>query len=203
MIENRSAVEYLRDTFGRGPHEHEHNCAGSLGYGWVHYGLIRAMRPERVLAIGSRHGFIPACMAAALKDNRHGRMDFVDANYNVTTDGEQAAGGQGWWTTHSFGDLDGVTDMHLMRTDKFFPTCKHQYAYIHIDGGHTYDIAKYDFAESARRLAPDGVIAMHDAINQTHPTNEGPGRVIQDVACEWDIIRFPGTYGLVIMQRKP
>ena len=39
-----------------------------LGYGWLHYGFIRQLKPKRVLCVGSRYGFIPAVLDLELID---------------------------------------------------------------------------------------------------------------------------------------
>ena len=59
-----------------------------LGYGWIHYGLIRLIKPKRVLVVGSRYGFIPAVCALGCRDNKIGVVDFVDAGYDQTTKNE-------------------------------------------------------------------------------------------------------------------
>src|SRR5258708_29618992 len=64
-------------------HNADNTC---LGFGLLHYAFLRNLRPDFALAIGSRYGFIPACMALALKANGKGRLHFVGANYNDQID---------------------------------------------------------------------------------------------------------------------
>ena len=202
------AVSWIRATFGQWADEgsdslhadREHEAQGSLGYGWVHYGHVRALRPDRVLAIGSRHGFIPSILAVAVQDNGIGSVDFVDANYSWS-DGDAAFDGRGWWTDHSFGPLDPWVSMHLMRTDQFFPALPPEvrYGYIHVDGGHDEATARYDIEQSIARLAPGGLLAVHDSHAVEFPVRQ----MVNDLqASGCQVHEYPGRWGLSILQRS-
>jgi predicted O-methyltransferase YrrM len=142
----------------------------SLGFGLLHYAFVRNLRPDFALAIGSRYGFIPACLALALKANGKGRLHFVDANYNDQTDHyAKAYGGSGHWSRpveELFGALQLYEwiDLFIERTDAFFPRTAAQYGYIYIDGNHSYEGIEYDLAQAVQRLLPGGIVAMHDAL---------------------------------------
>jgi predicted O-methyltransferase YrrM len=45
----------------------------NLGFGFVYYGLVRALRPQHVVVIGSGYGFSVVCLALGLKDNAWAR----------------------------------------------------------------------------------------------------------------------------------
>ena len=184
-LENLEVVDALKAAYAfDGGAEREHNSTkDSLGFGLLHYALTRNLQPDYALAIGSRYGFIPACIALALKANGKGRLHFVDANYDDQTDQfSKAYGGTGHWKGQPqqlFGTLQlhEWIDLFLERTDSFFPRSAVAYGYVYIDGNHSYEGVKYDFAEALRRLAPGGVIAIHDAlvdgINGAAPTDPG------------------------------
>ena len=70
----------------------------NLGFGFVYYGLVRALRPRHVLVIGSGFGFSVVCLALGLKDNHRGRLTFVDPSYSVFKDGPfRTVGGTAQW----------------------------------------------------------------------------------------------------------
>ena len=72
---------------------------GNLGFGFLHAGFINTLKPERVLCVGSRQGYIPAVCALACKYNHYGHVDFVDAGYDA---GEPDNwGGTGFWKKRS------------------------------------------------------------------------------------------------------
>jgi methyltransferase family protein len=86
LISIKTAKKLIR-IYARKDNWHELDYkSGNLGYGWIHYGLIRALKPDRVLVIGSRYGFIPAICALACKDNRKGMVEFVDVGYDQAAD---------------------------------------------------------------------------------------------------------------------
>lgn len=50
----------------------------NLGFGHILYGITRAMRPRKVVAIGSKAGFAPLCLAKGLADNLGSRITRID-----------------------------------------------------------------------------------------------------------------------------
>jgi predicted O-methyltransferase YrrM len=148
-----------------------HNGGESqLGFGLIHYALIRNLRPENALVIGSRYGFVPACVALGLKANGAGRLSFVDANYDDRKDGYATAyGGVGYWSkplSETFGalDLHPWVDVFLERTETYFERVTTKFEYIYIDGNHCYEGVKYDCEQALLRLKPGGLLAFHDAM---------------------------------------
>ena len=74
----------------------------NLGFGFIYYGLVRALRPKNVLVIGSGYGFSVVCLALGLKDNTRGRLRFVDPAYSLLKDGPfSTIGGRGVWKDES------------------------------------------------------------------------------------------------------
>ena len=70
----------------------------NLGFGFVYYGLVRALRPEHIVVIGSGYGFSVVCLALGLKDNRSGRLTFVDPSYSLLENGPtNTIGGVNFW----------------------------------------------------------------------------------------------------------
>ena len=93
--------DVLRDIF-KHARPLGHNEAPSelnLGFGFMYYGLARALRPQHVLVIGSGFGFSVVCLALGLKDNADlGRLSFVDPSYSVFTHGPlRTVGGTAQW----------------------------------------------------------------------------------------------------------
>ena len=54
----------------------------NLGFGFIYYGVVRALRPRHTLVIGSGYGFSVVCLALGMKDNDLGRLTFVDPSYS-------------------------------------------------------------------------------------------------------------------------
>lgn len=138
-----------------------------LGYGWIHYGLIRQQKPRQLLCVGSRYGFIPAVMAQACKDNGIGIVDFVDAGYGE--EDEQHWTGKAYWKSKQglecFKNFDLEQHIKLfIQTTKVYAQkhSKKTYDYIYIDGDHSYQGAKLDYQLFWPRLKRGGFMLFHD-----------------------------------------
>jgi len=165
-LEDQSILSQIKEVFAPdGAAEREHNARpDSAGFGLIHYSLITNLRPERVLAIGSRHGYVPSMIALALKANGSGTLDFVDANYGDTTHGVDVAfGGVENWTGNPaekfsrFG-LRDVINFHIQRSSDFFAACESKYGYIYLDGNHSYEGSHFDFTEALQVATADALI---------------------------------------------
>jgi predicted O-methyltransferase YrrM len=175
-LESAPVVSLIKETFAPdGAAEREHNALeGSLGFGAIHYSLIVNLKPERVLVIGSRHGYVPAIIAHALRFNGRGTMDFVDANYSDAEHGFGAAyGGVGNWTEPGIGrfasfDVGDRMRVHVMRSAEFFAGCEAFFQYAYLDGDHSYEGCRFDFEATAARVEDGGLIVLHD-VSVTDP----------------------------------
>jgi len=167
-LANKDKIKDLMLAFQADEYGHECNIENAdLGYGWIHYGLIRQQKPRRVLCIGSRHGYIPAILAQACKDNGFGHVDFVDAGFGLDDEGGWT--GVGYWKTKkgencfdNFG-LSGHITLFLTTTLKFSKKYPNQvYDYIYIDGDHSFKGAALDFKLFFPRIVKDGYLVFHD-----------------------------------------
>lgn len=172
LFSDRTIKTFIK-TYARKDNWHQLDAeSGNLGYGWVHYALIRNLKPKKVLCVGSKYGFIPAICAIACRDNKIGKVDFVDAGMDMNAVGKLAGshwGGVGFWKKCNprryFGkfDLQNYLDLYVMTTEEFAKKySKRKYDYIHIDGDHSYKGVKLDFDLFWMRLNKGGFIAFHD-----------------------------------------
>ena len=67
--------------------QHEDSRGLNLGFGFLYYALVRALRPRHVVVIGSGFGLRVVCLALGFRDNAKGCLSFVDSSYSVLTDG--------------------------------------------------------------------------------------------------------------------
>ncbi|MFA5894615.1 MAG: class I SAM-dependent methyltransferase [Candidatus Shapirobacteria bacterium] len=165
------AVGFMQ-FFAKGDNWHKMDLqTGNLGYGWIHYGLIRTIRAKRVLCIGSRYGYIPAVCAMACRDNREGVVDFVDAGFDMDdfSGPGQHWGGVGFWKKcnpkNYFGKfgLQKNIVLSVMTSAQFAKAHqKRQFDYIYLDGDHSYEGVKADFELFWPRLKKGGFMALHD-----------------------------------------
>lgn len=140
-----------------------------LGFGLIHYSLIRNIKPQRVLCIGSRNGFIPAILAMGCKDNKKGHVDFVDAGFDKND--RQHWSGIGFWRRvnpkkhFNYLNLNKWLSTYVMTSAEFaqkFPQKK--YDYIYVDGDHSYKGVKLDYKLFWSKLRKNGLMVFHDVI---------------------------------------
>jgi Methyltransferase domain len=157
----------------------------NLGFGWLYYGFIRALRPRHVLVIGSKRGFSPICMALAavhnqghtisgiacyqtgLESGEPGHVTFVDPSKSSSRADNDHSYGEGFWddrveTDLWFQSFGCKVTHHCVDSDSFFAETERQFNVILLDGSHTYDQSKRDIANARRSLSRGGMILMHD-----------------------------------------
>ena len=145
----------------------------NLGFGFVYYGLVRALRPEHVVVIGSGYGFSVVCLALGLKDNRAGRLSFVDPSYSLLANGP---------ADHRRRELlaqsrAGAKPLRpLRRRGRRHPLQIHQRGFFgryeefrlptidmaFIDGNHSYAHVQGDVAATLQRSRKNAYLLLHD-----------------------------------------
>jgi hypothetical protein len=147
---------------------------GDLGFGWIYYGLIRNLKPDYVVAIGSCRGFMPFCAARAMQDNLHGRVLFVDPSY--AGNGYPGWSGRGLWSDPiqvaariADYDLTGWITQFKLSSNKAFPQIRRmikgaRLGVVIIDGDHTQTQSMEDF-EIYSSLVEEGFVLFHDSIS--------------------------------------
>lgn len=167
-LTNDSLIRKLMIYFKADEWGHQANIdTADLGYGWIHYGLIRFLKPKRILCIGSGYGYVPGLLAQACHDNGSGHIDFVDAGYGVNY--RRSYTWIGFWKTlegqlifTNFGLKKWIT-LYALTTKVFFQKYPHlRYDYIYIDGDHLYEGVKFDYMHSWAQLRKDGLLVLHD-----------------------------------------
>lgn len=135
----------------------------NLGLGWLYYALGRIVRPTKVLVIGSYRGFAPMIFAKAIADNvEGGELTFIDPSL-VDDFWRDADAVQAHFASF------GITNIkhHLMTTQEFVETDVYRsldnLGVVFVDGYHTEAQARYDFEAFKDKIAPEGLILLHDS----------------------------------------
>lgn len=205
-------IRQFIDHFARKDNWHNiDKKTGNLGYGWIHYSLIRNIHPLRVLVIGSKYGYIPAICATACRDNNKGMVDFVDAGYDYRNLNHKAHwGGEGIWkkvdSKKYFGKfgLEKNITVYVMTSKKFaakYP--KRKWDYIYLDGDHSYEGVRFDFESFWPRLRKKGFISLHDIYTRNLGDLEyGVHKYWTEIKKEHlSVIELGGNCGLGILQK--
>ena len=164
---SRGDLDYIKsEMYSRG--QNQDFSTDNMGFGLFHYAFICNLRPERVLAIGSQRGFVPAMCGLACRDNKKGVVDFVDAGYGLSD--KNSWGGIGLWKTvgreywKPLG-LESIVNLHLGTTEDYFNTRPNKkYDYVYVDGDHSYEGVRADYELSWGSLNLDGYMVFHDVL---------------------------------------
>jgi predicted O-methyltransferase YrrM len=183
----------------------------NLGLGWLYYALARIVRPTSIVVIGSYRGYAPLVFARALADNSEGgKLHFIDPSL-VDDQWKVPADVQTY-----FGEFDVTNIMHhCMTTQEFLATPAYREleppGIVFVDGYHTAEHARFDFNAFADKLAPQGLILLHDSIWRQASPMYGPGReYVRDVVDfvseiktdpAWQVFDLPFGEGLSLVRR--
>jgi predicted O-methyltransferase YrrM len=211
--------EMLRDIlrFAKPLGHYENRQNLNLGFGFIYYGVARALRPKHVLVIGSGYGFSVVCLALALKDNSQGQLTFIDPSYSVLKDGPfKTVGGRGRWTeadavkTHfrRFG-VEDIVSHYKLRSDEFFP----QYDSFSlppldlafIDGSHTFKDVRYDFSQVMEYSRKNTYIFLHDTNIYLRELFKQAGvkkwlKFLRENDLAFEVVNFPFSSGVALVR---
>ncbi|MFC1750047.1 class I SAM-dependent methyltransferase [Pseudomonadota bacterium] len=198
------------DHFGGDEYGHQADKSTfDLGFGWLHYSLIRSFKPRNLLCVGSRYGYIPGIMAQACKDNHFGHVHFVDAGFGNKDKNHWT--GVGYWKTKQGKSAFDKFRLHnqistFVTTTKKFASKYPQlhYDYIYIDGDHSYRGVKSDYKSLYPKLNKSGLILFHDiSVKEQLPEgNYGVHKLWKELANQHSLeINYLGS-GLGCIQKK-
>lgn len=190
----------------------------NIGFGFLYYGLVRALRPQHVLVIGSGFGFSVVCLALGIKDNGNkGALTFIDPSYSLIKDGPfKTVGGTNQWA-----DPERVVE-HFKRfsVDKIVTHYKYTsteffkfYEVLHladidiafIDGNHAFYQVKYDFNSVLRHSRKNTYIFLHDTNLYLRELlkHAGVKKLVNSIKQEeefFEVINFPFSSGVALIR---
>lgn len=191
----------------------------NLGFGFLYYGTVRALRPRHILVIGSGYGFTVVCLALGIKDNGNGSLTFVDPSYSLLRDGPfKTIGGTGQWDQpekvnkhfKQFG-LDGIVSHYKLKSAEFFASYKSlslpKIDLAFIDGNHSYSDVRHDFMQTSKYSRKNTYIFLHDTNTYIRETirHSGVNRWLKLLKKEkelFEVINFPFSSGVALVRLK-
>jgi len=175
---------------------------------WVLYGLVRALKPDVCVEIGSARGRSGCHMGRALKENGRGHLYAIDP-HRMTS----------WNDFNSQDSYDifrknlqtcGVADhVSIIRADSTDAAKQWQLPIdlLFIDGDHSYAGVKRDWAEFSPFVTPFGVVVFHDTLwfrNQHDPwfrSDMGVPAFVDELRkLSYPVITLPRDCGVSIVQ---
>ena len=137
---------------------------------WLLHGLVRALKPERVVEIGSARGASTCYIAQALRENGAGRLRAIDPH--VKTE---------WNDEHSVDSYDQlVGNLRALRLEAYVevirefshdvaPRWKDPIDLLFIDGDHSFEGVERDWKLFSPFVREFGFIVFHDTLWDRRP----------------------------------
>ena len=137
--------------------------------GWLLHGLVRAMRPEVCVEIGSAHGWSTCLIAMALEQNLRGTLYAVDPH--IPNDWSDPHPDKSLDTLR--GNLKATRLAHRVRiirktTAEATSDLPERIDFAFVDGDHSFEGVKTDWEVLLPRLAPWAIVAFHDSLWEVH-----------------------------------
>ncbi|HWR88303.1 MAG TPA: class I SAM-dependent methyltransferase [Acidiferrobacterales bacterium] len=208
----RSILEYARPL---GHHEDRSNL--NLGFGFLYYGLVRALRPQHIVVIGSGFGFSVVCLALGLNDNGRGRLSFVDPSYSVLKHGPfRTVGGTAQWDDNEtvrahfrrFG-VEHLVTHHKLTSQRFFENYDARglpaIDLAFIDGSHSYADVRHDFLGTLRYTHRNTYMLLHDTNIYLRELVRHAGvkrwlKTVGRAKDDFEVIDFPFSSGVALLR---
>lgn len=184
----------------------------NLGLGWVYYALARALRPQRVVVIGSWRGFVPLVFGKALADNLEGgEVTFIDPSLVDDFWRDPAA------VAAHFARF-GVSNVrhHCMSTQQFTASADYaqlpEIGLLFVDGLHTHEQAQFDHEAFAGKLGPGAIVCFHDSLRVRRSRIYGEDKVYEHRVRDYmevlrrdpalELFDLPLADGLTLLRRR-
>jgi len=156
----------------------------NIGLGWLYYAQIRISKPSKVVCIGSWRGFVPIILAQALKDNKKGKLIFIDPSM-VDDFWRDKKKTKLWFEKFNLTNIEH----HCVTTQTFIETKAYKklnnVGLIFIDGYHTAKQAEFDFNAFKSKLTDNASIFFHDSVRKFITSIYG-----KDKAYTHDVYKF-------------
>lgn len=189
----------------------------NLGFGFLYYGIVRALRPRHCLVIGSGFGFSVVCFALGIKDNAEGMLTFVDPSFSLVKDGPlKTIGGAGKWNEpQKVNDhfrqfrVEEVVTHYKLTSDRFFESYVSlglpEIDIAFIDGNHSYGNVKADFLHTLEHVRRNSYVLLHDTNIYVREIIRHSGvkrwlKVIKKEEEFFEVINFPFSSGVALVR---
>jgi predicted O-methyltransferase YrrM len=129
------------------------------------YGLVRAMKPEICVEIGSARGKSACYIGMALKENGNGKLYAIDPHTRTEWNDSRSLETLNIFRANisALGLTEQVVIVHSFSSEAA-QNWTRPIDLIFIDGDHTYDGVKQDWELFVPHVRPFGVVLFHDTI---------------------------------------
>jgi predicted O-methyltransferase YrrM len=175
---------------------------------WVLHGLVRALKPEICVEIGSARGKSACFIGLALRENGFGRLYAIDPH--CPTAWNDAASVETYETMRQnlcrLG-LEACVEIVRERSEAAAQAWSVPIDLLFIDGDHSYEAARRDWLAFLPFVRRFGVVLFHDTLWDLCPdpsryrADMGVPRLVEELRREgYPVITLQRDYGLTMVQ---
>jgi predicted O-methyltransferase YrrM len=172
------------------------------------YGLVRSMKPNLCVEIGSARGRSACSIGMALKENGRGKLKAIDPHRKTEWNDYQSV--DTFETiTHNLSVLELTDWVEILRctSDEAAKGWTATIDMIFIDGDHSYPGVKHDWELFVPHVGPFGVVVFHDTLwdllSNLGPVRGDMGvpRFVEELRSEgYPVITIDKDYGVSMVQ---
>jgi predicted O-methyltransferase YrrM len=183
-------------------------CSGLGDSAWLLYGIARSLKPAIAVEIGSGRGKSACFIGMALKENGSGRLYAIDPHTRTEWNDRESVDTYEIMCDHleklALTDVVAIVRKHSIEMPDSVPT---PIDLLFIDGDHSYEGVKADWATYEPRMSPFGLVVFHDTIwglkrnDKWYRPDIGVPQFIEELRQqEYPIVTIERDYGLSIVQ---
>jgi predicted O-methyltransferase YrrM len=145
-------------------------CSGLGDSSYLLYGLIRSMKPEVCVEIGSARGRSACFIGMALKENGRGKLFAIDPHRQTSWNDFQSNDTFDI-INHNLAALHVTSEVEIVRmtSEEAAKVWSRQIDMIFIDGDHSYEGIKRDWELFLPYLTTFGIAILHDTMWDLRP----------------------------------
>ena len=164
--------------------------SNNLGFGFLYYSMVRALRPSKTIVIGSKAGFSVTCFGLGIKDNEghtianvncydtpltfpteKAKLHFIDPSFSYDRGDENHWYGIGHWDSKEKVDqqwkkyeIHGIVEHFKVTSKEYLKSNQvlNGVDLLYIDGDHSYEGITHDFNAFYDILKKDAIVIAHD-----------------------------------------
>jgi predicted O-methyltransferase YrrM len=183
-------------------------CSGLGDSAWLLFGIARSLKPAIAVEIGSARGKSACFIGMALKENGSGRLYAIDPHTRTEWNDSESVDTYDIIRDHleklALSDVVTIVRKRSIEMPDSLPT---PIDLLFIDGDHSYEGVKADWAAYRPRMSPFGLVVFHDTIwdlkrnDKWYRSDIGVPRFVEDLRQQgYPIITIKRDCGLSIVQ---
>ena len=175
---------------------------------WLLYGLVRSMKPEICVEVGSARGKSACHIGLALAENERGVLYAIDPHTPTAWSDDQSTD---TWPiiTRNLRRLGLEQRVRVVRQDSTAAAgdWREPIDLLFIDGDHSYEGVRRDWEAFSPFVKPSGVVVFHDTLWDLRPDERwsrpdmGVPRLVEELRADgFPVLTIDEDYGVSVVQ---